>query len=407
MTARGSSAPVVLVHGAAFDAGGLGAQVRNAVDGLCAGSRPVVTVGPGAEARRRPRSDSRHVRLPEPVPPWLRRYSPYRWLSGALQARRDALLAAAAAREVARLAPACCYAFTQVAAETLAWARAAGVPAILESPNGHLRAFREVYREEARRWLGARWAGHPSEAMVRRVEREYELADRIRVSSEWSRRSLVAGGVPPAKLEVLQQAIDLSRWSPAPARPPPVGPIRLVFVGTLDLRKGFAYLLEAIRRLGPARFELEVVGATGDRLSRRLWQEKSCGLAVRVAPGDPIAALGRAELFVLPTLEDGSPFAVAEAMASGLPVVVPTSCGSAEWVRDRATGWVIEPRSVDSLAEALEAAERSREALAAMGAAARRDTEARARPGACAAQVGRWIDALAGGARAPAVQAPG
>jgi glycosyltransferase involved in cell wall biosynthesis len=409
MIGRVGTGPIALVHGAALDVGGLGAQVRNAVDGLSAGVRPVVTIGPGPERRERPRPGSRHVALAEPVPAWLRRYSPYRWLTGALQARRDGLLGAAAARELAALGPALCYAFTQVAAETLAWAREARVPAILESPNGHLRAFAEVYRDEARRWLGARWPGHPSEAMVRRVEREYELADRIRVSSEWSRRSLVAAGVAPGKIDVLQQAIDLRRWSP-PAEPrrPGRGPLRLVFVGSLDLRKGFPYLLEALRRLGPGRCELQVVGATGDRASRRIWQERSRGIAARVAPGDPTAALHRAELFVLPTLEDGSPFAVAEAMATALPVVVPTSCGAAEWVRPGATGFVVEPRSVDSLAAALEAAARDREALVEMGAAARRDAEARAAPAACAAAVGRWIDALGGAERsAPGGQAPG
>jgi glycosyltransferase involved in cell wall biosynthesis len=179
--------------------------------------------------------------------------------------------------------------------------------------------------------------------------------------------------------------------------------VRLVFVGSLDLRKGFVYLLEAMRRLGRDRFELEVVGATGDRLSRRLWEEKSRELRVRAAPGDPAAALHRGELFVLPTLEDGSPFSVAEAMASGLPVVVPTSCGSAEWVREGSSGWVVEPRSVDSVAAALERAEREREALPAMGARARKDTEVRASPAACAAAVGRWVDGIAasrtGGAR--------
>jgi glycosyltransferase involved in cell wall biosynthesis len=95
------------------------------------------------------------------------------------------------------------------------------------------------------------------------------------------------------------------------------------------------------------------------------------------APGDPRPAYARSELFVLPTLEDGSPFAVAEAMASGLPVIVTSDCGAAEWVRPE-TGWVVAPRDVPALRRALQDALARREALQEMGRLAREDTEARA-----------------------------
>ena len=81
---------------------------------------------------------------------------------------------------------------------------------------------------------------------------------------------------------------------------------------------------------------------------------------------------------MLPTLEDGSPFAVAEAMACGLPVIVTDCCGSAEWVRPGETGWVVPGRNVEALARALEEAIGLRGRLRTMGLAARRDTECRA-----------------------------
>ncbi|NDA92900.1 MAG: glycosyltransferase, partial [Betaproteobacteria bacterium] len=49
------------------------------------------------------------------------------------------------------------------------------------------------------------------------------------------------------------------------------------------------------------------------------------------------------ELFVLPTLEDGSPFVVLEAMAAGVPVVVTTECGSHDMIRTGENGWVVPP----------------------------------------------------------------
>src|SRR5262249_3954593 len=136
---------------------------------------------------------------------------------------------------------------------------------------------------------------------------------------------------------------------------------------------------------------LRVVGATGNRSCRRLFERLRQGLRVEVAPGDPVPALQRAEVFVLPTLEDGSPFAVAEAMASGLPVIVTRSSGAAEWVRDGETGWIVAERSVDGLAAALETALGRRAELREMGLRGRRDTEGRADPQVCATAMGQWL----------------
>ena len=226
--------------------------------------------------------------------------------------------------------------------------------------------------------------------MVERVEQEYALADRVRISSRWSKASLVECGVDAQKIEVFEQPLNLSRFRPPGENPRGNGPLRVCFVGSLDLRKGFIYLLRAIKLLGPERVSLEIVGATGDRLCKQLFARESVGINLRCAPGDPVPAYHRAELMVLPTLEDGSPFAVAEAMACGLPVIVTDSCGSAEWVRPGETGWVVPGGNVEALARALEEAIGLRGRLRTMGLAARRDTECRAGP-QCLEPLREWL----------------
>jgi glycosyltransferase involved in cell wall biosynthesis len=68
-------------------------------------------------------------------------------------------------------------------------------------------------------------------------------------------------------------------------------------------------------------------------------------------------------------------------MASGLPVIVSSSCGSADWITNGTSGWVVEPASAESIAVALERALLDRRRLAVMGAEARRAVERRAGPG--------------------------
>jgi len=226
--------------------------------------------------------------------------------------------------------------------------------------------------------------------MVARVRREYELARRIRVSSTWSGDSLVNGGVPSERVTRVEQPVDLVRYQPPNTPHGGDGPLRVCFVGSVDLRKGFVYLLDAFSGLDPAQFSLEIVGATGDRCSRRLLDERLPSNAT-CAPGDPRAAYARADVFVLPTLEDGSPFAVAEAMASGLPVIVTSTCGAAEWV-SAASGWVVPPRDVGALRRALVEASDKRSLLPQMGRQARVDTERRAGHH-CFGALAEWVAA--------------
>jgi glycosyltransferase involved in cell wall biosynthesis len=90
-----------------------------------------------------------------------------------------------------------------------------------------------------------------------------------------------------------------------------------------------------------------------------------------MAPGDPQPAYQDAEVFVLPSLEDGFGYVVAEAMASGLPVVVTDQCGAAEWVTPERNGWIVPTRSPEAIANALRHALAQRGDLDEMGRAAR------------------------------------
>lgn len=372
---------VALVYGTVAGAGGLGAQAASAIQSMAIEGVELHAFGPG-RAERWPLPGTTPGILwhdsPRSISRLRARYTPLRWHQGRLVFENCRALGSWAAKQIADLKPDLCYLFTQVGLESLRWAERASIPTVLDNPNGHIRNFRRVYVEESARWCGARFLGHPNPAMVERVEDEYRLAGRIRVSSEWARRSMRSHGATGKEIAVFDQPIDLSRYTPNAFPPPAEGMLRICYVGSLDLRKGFVYLLRAAKMLGRDHIELEIVGATGDRSSRKLFERESVGLSLRCAPGDPIPAYQRAELLVLPTLEDGFGFVVAEAMSCGLPVIVTDCCGAAEWVRPGETGWVVPAGDAKALASALEDAIRRRKDLRAMGQRARIDVERRA-----------------------------
>lgn len=386
---------IAVVFGAPVNTGGLGVQSGNALRAITRASTRVSAYGPtNGNGMASIGQNVSWNWAPPAVSAWRKRYTALRWEHGKLQYLNDVSIGKWASCQIETVRPDLCYVFTQVGLETLRLARRLGIPSVLESPNGHIRRFRDVYEEEATRWCNGAYRGHPTFLMVARVEEEYELADRIRVSSYWARASLIAGGVSAEKIEVLQQPVDLTRYHP-PAEDRIIdGPLRVVFVGSLDLRKGFIYLLEAIKRLDQKSYRLQIVGATGDRCCASLFSKHSTGLNVEAAPGNSAPAYHRNELFVLPTLEDGSPFAVAEAMASGLPAIVTSSCGSAEWIEEGVSGWIVPARDIDALAQILESASQSRANLGQMGLRARESTEKRAGPHATL-EVADWLTHMA------------
>src|SRR5260370_15590866 len=208
---------VAFVYGAPAGVGGLGVQVANAIQGLAIEGLELHAFGP-CHAESWSPSDATQKMFWHDAPPgisrWKANYTSLRWRHGRLVFENSRAIGSWAAEQIAPLKPDCCYVFTQVALESLKWAECGSVPTVVESPNGHIRNFRRVYDEESARWCSAPFHGHPNDAMVERVENEYLLGGRIRVSSEWSKRSMLSHGVTGKEGGVVCQAVALLRYHP-------------------------------------------------------------------------------------------------------------------------------------------------------------------------------------------------
>lgn len=379
---------IAIVYCSLVGAGGLGVHAGTVIAAFARGGDSVVAIGLGRQ-RAWPLNEGddgfEAIDInPRPLRGWRVARTPLRWRSGLVQWVNDVALGRAAAKELDCARPDLVYVFTQAAAEVLAWCQARGVPSILDNPNGHIRNYAAICEREWRAWCGGRYDGHPVPAMVRRVEGEYALADWVRVSSEWSKRSLVNGGVPARRIGVVDLALDLARFSPDPTAKRGSGAeaLRVAYVGSVNVRKGVFHLLRALRVVR-ARAKLVIVGNTGTRAAARVLARESAGLDVTIAPGDPVPAYRASDLVVLPSLEDGFGFVVAEAMACGVPVVVTDQCGSADWVARAEAGWVVPAGDAGALARAIEEADARRDELAAMGARGRAYVETRAASERC------------------------
>lgn len=137
--------------------------------------------------------------------------------------------------------------------------------------------------------------------------------------------------------------------------------VRLVTAGRLNEQKGFHYLIEALSKLQPdslsqdLRLAILGDGPWKDELSRRI-DELRLGTTVRLMgfQSNASAWYRAADLFVLPSLIEGSPNVLLEAMASGTPVLS-TDCpsGPSEILRKGQLGCLVSPGNSTALADAI------------------------------------------------------
>ena len=221
----------------------------------------------------------------------------------------------------------------------------------LVSPTSHVDEVAARHAEALGRWpLEESWL---DDRCRRKVLAEYEMADFIVVSSLRSRRSFLARGVPEQKLRLWQPRPD-PRFQPS-RRKPPDGIFRIVCAGTQSVLKGVPVLLEALEAIPVADVELTLVGGFSSRSMRRHVEERMYrDRRIRLAAGDPLPHMRRADVLVHPSFEDGPAYEVLEALACEVPVVVSEDSGMEEQIQPGVTGWVVPTGSVEALIDRLE-----------------------------------------------------
>lgn len=251
-------------------------------------------------------------------------------------------------------------------------AREVGTTSVLSQVIGHISQGIAVFQEEmARAPEFAESLVLPSEDIVERCQQEILEADSILASSDYVRDTLVARGADPARTVVVPYGVDVDRFRPGSKRDSRI--FRMLFVGSLSQRKGIKYLLEAVRRLNLPDSELLLVGKMVGN-PEAFKQYSGHFRHVPHVPYHEVHTLYQdADIFVYPSLHEGSAFATYEALASGLPVVATAETGSV--VRDGEEGFIVQMRDVEGLMARIEQLYRNPELRAAMARKARARAE--------------------------------
>src|SRR5262249_38877497 len=150
----------------------------------------------------------------------------------------------------------------------------------------------------------------------------------ILYATEYIRDSFLAAGVAAEKLVRFPLTPD-PRFAPAPVAARST--FDVVYVGSLTVHKGVPLLIDAFRALAHDDLRLVLVGGWGTRGMRRFVQSAcAADSRITVTRGDPLAHLHGAGLYVHAAYEDGFAYAAAEALATGVPMIVSEDTGMKE-----------------------------------------------------------------------------
>ena len=192
-----------------------------------------------------------------------------------------------------------------------------------------------------------------------RLFREAELL--LPISELWRRR-LLDWGAPPERITVLRMGVDIDRFEPAEDDRPLHRPLQALSVARLVEKKGLRYAIEGVRGAaamidfdiigyGPLEGELAALAKAGGNRIRLLGKRTHAEVFQRLA---------HADVFLLPSVVaaggdmEGIPVALMEAMALGVVVIASRHSGIPELIEDGVDGLLVDERSGDQIAVALD-----------------------------------------------------
>jgi len=216
----------------------------------------------------------------------------------------------------------------------------------------------------------------PIDANWRAIRDDLDRADQVLANSDFVKETFVHQGWSPDRVNVIYRGIDDGFLSALPDRAPEnspaditnPGPLQLLFAGSVRRRKGTDDLVDALAALDGVDLELGVCGAVdrdGGAAFERFRADPRVTYHGNLLPSALAARMAAADIFVFPTLAEGSARVVFEAMAAGCYIITTANAGSI--VEDGVHGRLVAPGDPGALAAALRDAAGDRANVARIG----------------------------------------
>jgi len=131
----------------------------------------------------------------------------------------------------------------------------------------------------------------------------------------------------------------------------------ILFVGQLSVRKGLHYLINAFKKFDHPNKRLHIVGVETEEIDffKGLIKFEDNIIFHGIKKGNDLRDMYNfADVFVLPSLEEGFAIVIKEALACGCPVIVSENTGAKEFVQENECGLVVPIKDSNSITKSLD-----------------------------------------------------
>lgn len=238
---------------------------------------------------------------------------------------------------------------------------------ILERGSTHIEYQKNILKEEYD-LLGIK-KNLPSNQIIQRELEEYEISDYISVPSEFVKKTFLNKGIDENKIIKVPYGVNLKHFYKI-KNSDNFSKFRVIFVGSISVRKGVIYLLKAFSQLNLPNSELLIIGNI---------EEEMKPLIKKFINNDKIKFVGIknqnqlvnyyniSNLFVTCSIEEGLSMVQAQAMACGLPVICTPNTGGEEIIDDNINGYILPIRNIEILKEKIEFLYNNKDQMDTMG----------------------------------------
>lgn len=229
-----------------------------------------------------------------------------------------------------------------------------GGKGIVEAVNTHLLEQDQILRSEYK-MLNLPFTSLNEKEKTRRLK-EYDLADYILLPSEYVKQSFLKFGYPVEKLLKVNYGFNNRINLDERVRKTAGGkPFTVLFVGSISVRKGLRYLIEAFQKLNVVNKKLIIVGPISSPSGIEDLKISNNIVFTGVLKGKQLEdAYEDADVFCLPSLEEGLALVLGEALSFGIPIIASENTGASELITNGEEGYVVPIKDSHALYEKMQ-----------------------------------------------------
>ncbi len=241
--------------------------------------------------------------------------------------------------------------------DSLHQAKNIGLISVCELATAHVEAAKKILGHEQA--LHPEWADSIDNLIFpvqyeKRLIREPHIADFAIAASDFTAKSLVEAGKNPARIIKLPLGFDSQAIRFFEGIPDfDSRPVKILYAGTVTQRKGIKYLLDAVKFFKQADVELHIIGGiqgSGEALQK---YKQRFVYHPPVSQQVLFREYGNYDVLALPTVFEGFGLVIAEAMATGMPVITTPHSIGPEIITHKKNGCIVPVRDVPALKDSI------------------------------------------------------